>query len=142
MCCKEETSFRQVPKQASSIAAAFLYCLALSRFICSVNSLICPLIILPSVLPMLAHRPLHSLLPDRINLISKSRSVDPISNSRAIPNFRLVVKYSNRQLPLHSHPCLQQFASDLGLRRSLLILIAVPFQQQGFYRPRNPSSAS
>jgi hypothetical protein len=44
----EEAASRQVPKQTFSVIAAFLGCLNLSKFICSINNLICPLTIFPS----------------------------------------------------------------------------------------------
>lgn len=62
---------------------------------------------------------------------------DPIkSYSRAIPNLRQVVKdiaFTAKSPTIHIRSCLS---------RSLLILIAVPFQQQRFHRPRNSLSAS
>jgi hypothetical protein len=92
MCCIQVTSFWQVPKQASSVITALLGCLALSRFICSINNLMCPLIIFPLYSQMLALSQLLSLLPDRIGLYELIPLADPIFYSRAIPFFRQAMK--------------------------------------------------
>lgn len=48
MRCIEEAASRQETKPTFSVIATFLGSLDLSRFICSINNLMCPLIIFPS----------------------------------------------------------------------------------------------
>ncbi len=48
MRCIEEAASRLETKQTFSVIAAFLGSLDLSRFICNINNLMCPLIISPS----------------------------------------------------------------------------------------------
>jgi len=95
MCCIEEASSGQVPKQTFSVIVAFIGCLDLSRFICSINNFMCPLIISPLFLKANARAQLTtiSISWGRISLIHESPSSRSDQfYSRAIPDFCQVVK--------------------------------------------------